>query len=145
MMNKTLICTVGLPLSGKTTWARDQGFPIVNPDSVRLAIHGLRFEPLTEPLVWAITKIMVRALFTAGHDKVIVDACNTSRKRRDNWQSNDWDTQFVVIDTPRRGCIHRAQEKNDEEIIPSINRMAENWDSLAASEWEFGKERPGSP
>src|SRR5690554_6874569 len=31
-----LICTVGLPRSGKTTWARKQSYPIVNPDSIRL-------------------------------------------------------------------------------------------------------------
>ncbi len=33
-MNR-LILTVGLPRSGKTTWALEQGWPIVNPDSIR--------------------------------------------------------------------------------------------------------------
>ena len=45
---KEIIVTVGLPRSGKTTWAREQGYPIVNPDSIRLSLHGKRFELLLE-------------------------------------------------------------------------------------------------
>ena len=30
-MQPTLVVTVGLPLSGKSTWAKTQGWPIVNP------------------------------------------------------------------------------------------------------------------
>ena len=39
--------------SGKTTWARQQGVPIVNPDAIRPALHGQRFEPRAESVVWA--------------------------------------------------------------------------------------------
>ena len=39
--------------SGKTTWARQQGVPIVNRDAIRLALHGQRFEPRAESVVWA--------------------------------------------------------------------------------------------
>jgi predicted kinase len=51
---KILILTVGLPRSGKSSWSRQQTFPVVNPDSIRLALHGLRFAPEAEPFVWAI-------------------------------------------------------------------------------------------
>lgn len=37
---KKLILTIGLPRSGKSTWAKQQGCPVVNPDSIRLALHG---------------------------------------------------------------------------------------------------------
>ena len=40
LLTEDLIVMVGLPRSGKTTWARKQGYPIVNPDSIRLAFHG---------------------------------------------------------------------------------------------------------
>ena len=76
MKNKTLILTVGLPRSGKSTWAMQQGYPVVNPDSIRLALHGHRFREESEEHVWAIAKTMVNSLFIAGHDKVIVDATN---------------------------------------------------------------------
>jgi predicted kinase len=34
-----LILTVGLPRSGKTTWAKQQGVPMVNRDAIRLALR----------------------------------------------------------------------------------------------------------
>lgn len=125
-MGKALILTVGLPRSGKTTWVEAQGYPIVNPDSIRLALHGERFISLAEPFVWAIAKVMVRSLFLAGHHTVILDACNATEKRRDEWLSDDWKVWFHPVDTPVSVCIERAKSKGDEEIIPIIERMAES-------------------
>ena len=79
----TLTLTVGLPQSGKSTWAMQQGVPVVNPDSIRLAIHGQPFIGDAEPFVWATARTMVNAMFIAGHQHVILDATNTTRKRRD--------------------------------------------------------------
>lgn len=138
---KTLVLLVGLPRSGKTTWAKEQGFPVVNPDSIRLAIHGQRFVPVAEPLVWAVAKTMVRALFLAGHATVILDACNTTRKRRDEWKSNDWQTRFVQISTAESVCINRANEIGDTEIVPVIERMNRQYEALEADELAY--ERAG--
>ena len=114
---KTLIATVGLPRSGKTTWAKEQGLPIVSPDAIRLTLHGPSlFMPPAELMVWTIAKYMVRALFLAGHDTVILDATNTTRKRRDEWQPTRdkiWDeTRFKVIDTSEAVCVNRAIESD---------------------------------
>lgn len=84
---RILIVTVGLPRSGKSTWAKRQTFPVVNPDAIRLALHGQRFYGPAEPFVWATAKLMVRSLFGAAHRKVIVDATNCTRKRRDEWRA----------------------------------------------------------
>lgn len=127
---KTLICTVGLPRSGKTTWARQQGHPIVNPDSIRLALHGQRFAGVAEPFVWAIARCMVRSLFFAGHDVVILDATNISKKRRDEWITQDWLTYFKEMGTPLEECLRRAVESGDGEIIPVIERMALEYEPL---------------
>ncbi len=122
-----LLCTVGLPRSGKTTWAKafsaDHGVPVVNPDSIRLALHGQRFAPEAEPFVWAVAKVMVRALFLAGHTTVVLDATNLTRKRRDEWLSEHWDTGFVPMAADKAECLRRAQVENDETIIPVIRRM----------------------
>ncbi len=120
-----LILTIGLPRSGKSTWAKKQGYPIVNPDSIRLALHGLRFESLAEPMVWAIAKIMVRALFLAGHDTVIVDATNNTKKRREFWEDKNWNIEHEEIKTPIEECIRRANLAGDAEIIPIIQKMHE--------------------
>ena len=128
--DKILICTVGLPRSGKSTWARAQAYPIVNPDSIRLAIHGQAFVAKAEPFVWATAKAMVRALFLAGHDRVILDATNTTRKRRDEWRSDEWATFFKHVDTPKDVCL----ERGDCGIGPIIGRMAEQFEPLADDE-----------
>lgn len=129
-----LILTVGLPRGGKTTWARQQGVPIVNPDSIRLALHGERFISLAEPFVWAIAKLMVRALFLAGHQQVIVDATNTTQKRRDEWRSPDWTLAYKIIPATAQECISRAKAEGDQYIIPHIERMAATYESPNSSE-----------
>lgn len=122
---KTLIMTVGLPRSGKTTWAKEQNLPIVCPDAIRLALHGERFIQLAEPFVWAIAKVMVRALFLAGHDKVILDATNTTEKRRSEWIGFHTVIQFFTAS--KEECIRRARLDGDETIVPVIERMAEQF------------------
>ena len=129
---RQLTLTIGLPRSGKSTWAREQGCPIVNPDSIRLALHGQRFVLESEPMVWAIAEYMVRALFLAGHEKVVLDACNTTEKRRDVWKKLCDKIQveyaIVFINTKPSVCIQRAEAAGDFEIIPVIRRMANETD-----------------
>lgn len=127
----TLILTVGLPHSGKSTWALTQGYPIVNPDSIRLAVHGQTFLPSAEPLVWTIARYMVKSLFFAGHDRVILDATNMTRKWRDEWLSNEWNVRYRVFDTPKDVCIARAMDGGREDLVLAIERMALNYEPLA--------------
>lgn len=133
-MKPTLCLMVGLPRSGKSTWARATGHPIVCPDAIRLALHGQRFVPEAEPFVWAIAKVMVAALFEAGHSCVILDACNTTRKRRDEWKDPRWDRSFRVLDTHAEACIQRAHETGREDILPVIERMAAQYEPVSAEE-----------
>jgi predicted kinase len=136
---KNLILTVGLPQSGKTTWTRSQGDPIVNPDSIRLALHGKPFIGLAEPFVWAIAHVMVRALFLAGHETVILDATNTTKKRRDEWKSESWTRSFVQIDAPPAVCKQRAaktavDQDHADGLIAAIDRMQEKFEPLTSEE-----------
>lgn len=133
-IGKTLVAMVGLPRSGKSTWARRAGHPIVSPDAIRLALHGQRFIAETEPFVWAIAKAMVRALFLAGHSAVILDATNNTRKRRDEWKSKDWETVFKVIDTHDSVCIDRAIAEGDSYIVDVIKRMSAEHEPLGEDE-----------
>jgi len=130
-MNR-LILTVGLPRSGKTTHARTLGFPVVQPDAVRLAVHGQRFLAAAEPLVWGLVDVMVRSLFLAGHDAVVLDATNVSRKRRDQWRGRAWSREFHVLTTPADVCLDRAGE--DAEMRRVIGCMARDWEPVGEDE-----------
>jgi predicted kinase len=119
----TLIMTVGLPRSGKSTWARSTGHPVVNPDSIRLALHGQPFIKEAESMVWLIAKYMVRSLFLAGHSVVVLDATNTLERNRNEWRSSDWQLEFYCVKTDREECIARAKDNRQEYLIPVIERM----------------------
>ncbi len=138
----TLIVTVGLPRSGKSTWAKEVTkqihSPIVNPDAVRLAITGQRFVKSAEPIVWTTVQYMVRALFEAGHNTVILDATNTTKVRRKFWldecrngfYGDDTKVSFVVFETPVDVCKQRAIHGGQEDLVPIIDSMNENFEPL---------------
>ncbi len=128
---KGLILTMGLPRSGKTTWARKQNLPIVNPDSIRLALHGQVYIQEAEGIVWEVAYLMVKSLFLAGHSDVIVDAANITKKRRKVWVdkfAHECAIIIKVFNTSKEVCIMRAKKDEREDLIPIIERMAENWE-----------------
>jgi predicted kinase len=122
--NKILILTIGLPRSGKSTYAKSTEYPIVNPDSIRLAIHGKTFDQAYERQVWSVAHIMVNSLFLAGHKIVILDATNVTVKRRNEWLSDQYDIKYKIFNTPKDECIKRAISSKTEYLIPVIERMS---------------------
>lgn len=140
---KKLICMYGLPRSGKSTVARElarlTGSPIVNRDSIRLALTGQRYQKLAEPMVRAFAIVMVRSLFKAGHYTVIVDETNVKRSTRDFWATsdNDWRTQFLVVPTPVDVCLKRALATEQDDLVPVITSMADTGDRLEDDEVMF--------
>jgi predicted kinase len=129
-----LIVTVGLPRSGKSTWARTQNAPIVCPDSVRIGLHGQAFIREAEPMVWAIVKVMIPALFQSGHDRVILDATSVTRKTRDGWFNDKWDTRFMVFTTPKEVCVERAIADKRQDLVSVIERMSGYYEPLDPDE-----------
>jgi predicted kinase len=129
-----LVMTVGLPRSGKSTWARTRGYPVVCPDAIRLALHGTAFIADSEPMVWTLARYMVKSLFLAGHTIVILDAVNSTRKRRDEWKSPSWKRRYQVMKTSKEECLRRAE--NFPDLIPIIERMAAQFEPVTMEEWD---------
>lgn len=124
-----LFVMIGLPRSGKSTWARGHGAPVVSGDSIRRTLHGQPFIRETEPWVHTIARTMVEALFIAGHKQVILDECNMTQKQRDEWVSDRWNTRFVHVPTNRYECQRRAKLTGQHYLLPVIERMA------ASAQW----------
>jgi len=132
MSNKILILTVGLPRSGKSTWSREEGHPVVNPDSIRLALYGQAFIKEAEGFVWEIAYLMTKSLFLAGHDTVIIDATNISEIVRNVWENKfpEVEIKLQIFSTSVETCIQRAQNSGTEYLIPVITRMNESQDFM---------------
>lgn len=127
---KTLHLLVGLPRSGKSTKAKELGFPIVEPDAIRKVVHGTAWKRNIEPLIWGIAHTMVESLFEAGHNDVILDATNHTSARRSEWESENYCIKCHEINTPMSICIERAIKINQEYLIPIIERMAKQYEPL---------------
>lgn len=127
---KKLILTVGLPRSGKSTWSIGTGYPIVNRDSIRLALHGQAYISEAESMITAIERYMVESLFLAGHDTVIIDATHLKTKYIKQWIKNDRKIELEFFDTPMETCIERAIKGNKEHLVPIIERMYEETDEM---------------
>jgi len=129
---------VGLPRSGKSTkakkLAKDKGYVIVNPDSIRLALHGKAHDEDLEPYVWGITKTMVKSLFLAGHNDVILDATNVAKSWRDKWKSDSWKRKFHVVNTSEEICIYRALGEENKELAEVIKYMASIYEPVTKDE-----------
>ncbi len=115
--------TVGLPRSGKSTWAKSQALPIINPDSFRLAIHGKRFDPDMENQVWYHVKIAAKAALMC-HDTIIVDATNVNGAQRRFWKGMADVIEYKEFRTDKEECIRRAIETGQEDLVPIIERMS---------------------
>jgi len=139
MESKLLIILMGLPRSGKSTWAKKEsmrlGAPIVNPDSIRLALYGKAYIRSMEPYVWAIAYTMVDSLFTAGHDTIIVDATNINKASRDKWAR--YSPEFHYIDTPMDVCLERAHKGCREDLLDVIKSMDNKFEPLTEEEYPY--------
>jgi predicted kinase len=122
-----LVLTCGLPRSGKSTWSRSCGYPVVCPDQIRLAALGQAFFGAAEPLVWFVVDVMIKSLFGSGHPTVVLDATNTTRQRRDKWRSSQWRTYVKTFPVPKEECLRRARV-TDPTLAAVINRMAADYD-----------------
>lgn len=147
-MEQQLVILAGLPYSGKTTYLIDlldgpvalHG-AIVQIDAIRIGLHGQRFQPEAEGFVWAIAELMVLSLFAARQPMVLVDATNTTNKRRARWtklaRELEVGCELHVIRTPKAECVRRANAARDAEIVDVIERMAGQWEAPDEEQWQL--------
>ena len=144
-----IVLMKGLPYSGKSTAildlmkGDDEGLwhsaCVVSPDAIRVAMHGQRFLPRAEPLVWATARIMARALVLAGHRVIFIDATSITYADRREWSlyGDNWNVQVWEILTPSDICMGRAEKSGDVDMFPIIRQMNEKMEGLGKHERKF--------
>ena len=134
MVKPTLICMCGLPRSGKSTitskLSKQLGAPIVERDSIRIALHGERYNAFMEPLVKTLDLYMIKSLFIARHDVIICDETNYSRATRNHLRDQAWDTVWYPVPTDASTCISRAYATEQSDLVPVIVEMASRWEEF---------------
>src|ERR1700745_4085953 len=111
-MNPCLIVLVGPPGSGKSTWARRNGYGVVHvsQDDLIDAITPCGFDHLCRPIYREAEDALTRAALRASHT-VIVDRTNRTRAHRERWLGIAHEAQCpavaIVMSTPPELCRER--------------------------------------
>ncbi len=132
---KNLFMLIGLPRSGKTTWAKTKqeisGGVIVSADTLRWLVYGQRFWGEGEPFVWSIRGIVLKMLLEQGVN-IIIDETNSKKERREPIiqmaKTYDYNVFGVTVNTALEECIKRAEKEGDSVIIPIIRRIYEQFE-----------------
>lgn len=118
-------------ISHNSSWAKVSGHPIVSADAIQYAMCGKHLTRLMDFICMGQTfsEYMIRALFIAGHDTVILDDCNINIHERSMWtricKENNWELKFKHINTSKEVCIERAKRfKNADILIPIIEELS---------------------
>lgn len=120
-MTKQLVLTVGLPASGKSTfakkWVKEGPNRVrVNRDSLRLMIHGEAFDYKFEDDVTDAEFACIKAFINLGKD-IIVDECNINPKTREHLRAiaAQYNYEFVIKDFMHvsvEECIKRDSHRS---------------------------------
>jgi len=132
----TLLATVGLPMSGKTTWAKgmskEEGYPVIDPYLMYKYVFPNKH--VTEESMGIFALTLIGALFLSGHKTIVLDACNIIKETRKRWLSSLWNTEFVLIDQSMDVCMARARADKNDVVIPIIEDMSLRFEMLEESE-----------
>lgn len=145
-MKPLLVCMMGLPRSGKSTLIAGLmdtlHAPVVERDTIRLALHGQVYAIEAEPMVRAISLVMIRSLFLSGHKVVVCDETHYSRAARDFNKSRDWNTAFYEVKTSPEVCKERAYATEQSYLVPVINEMFSRYEPLGEDEIVYHPDPP---
>ena len=131
-----LTMLLGLPRSGKTSWVEDNksNQVVVSADSLRYLVYNQRFWADGEALMWSLRTMILKYLISQGVD-IIIDETNILAKSRASIiklarsldaKNKYWIDCVVMKDAGNTElCIERAKTGNMEDLVPVIERMAE--------------------
>jgi predicted kinase len=115
-----LIVLVGLPGSGKSTWAERQGVGVLSSDAVRVLLTGDAGNQTVNRLVFPTLRYLLTMRMKAGAEATILDATSLMAKERKAWirtaEELGCDAEAVFFDTPLAVC--KARNAARSRVVP---------------------------
>lgn len=134
-MKPTLFATIGLPASGKSTWARKMAkltnSPEICKDDIRLSLHGGVWSKKNEAEVVAYQDQFINLALSGGKDVYVHDT-NFNQKDRLNKLAAAADANIVWVDFTnvsieeciRRDSLRSGKAQVGKDVIYRIAKQA---------------------
>jgi predicted kinase len=125
----TVVLTIGLPGSGKTSWFRRRAITPLSSDLLRMMLFDDIAEQRYQDLVFSTLRYLLRARMIARMPWNYVDATNLSPRERRGWikmaQEFGYEVHAVFFDVPVDVCQERNTRRG--RIVPEdvMQRMAQ--------------------
>jgi predicted kinase len=119
---------VGLPASGKSTWARKHGVAVLSSDELRFVLADDETDQSVNGEVFATLRYLLRRRLELRRPLTFIDATNITRKDRRGYikmaQLYDCAVEAVMFDTPVEIC--KARNAARARVVPDwvIDLMA---------------------
>ncbi|HUN87590.1 MAG TPA: ATP-binding protein [Terriglobales bacterium] len=124
----TVVLTIGLPGSGKTSWFRRRAITPLSSDLLRMMLFDDITEQRYQDLVFSTLRYLLRARMIARMPWNYVDATNLSPRERRGWikmaQEFGYEVHAVFFDVPIEVCTERNSRRG--RVVPEdvMQRMA---------------------
>ena len=116
-----VIVLVGLPASGKSTWAAAQGHGVLSSDSVRHLLSGDETNQAIHAAVFTTLRYLLRKRLELGAPATIIDATNLLPKHRKPWikvaRAHHAEVEAVYFPTPLDECLRRNATR--PRVVPA--------------------------
>ena len=144
-MNNTLYIAVGLPGSGKSTYAtefiKDQRVEYLSSDSLRAVFGKNESDQSVTPKVFSHIKTKVDEYLKDGKN-VLVDATSVNRKERSDYiktaKKHGAKVVAIVFKMDRQGLIDRNKKRGEQggRVVPTniIDRMLSKYEDPSFNE-----------